>query len=167
MRNTNQRRSRSNRTNGKRPFNNGQNRSFESSGPSAKLRGTAAQVLEKYLALARDASSGGDRIAAENFFQHAEHYYRIHTASSAEKKLKDSYKNSENGTSDENAKEQQDIDKTGQSQILEEASQAAEETNVQDSAVKEKEKSDKKLDKRKRNGSQENDENQVDPNNSA
>ncbi len=42
-----------------------------------KVRGTAQQVLEKYLALARDAASIGDRIASENYFQHAEHYYRI------------------------------------------------------------------------------------------
>jgi hypothetical protein len=50
---------------------------FESSGPEVKIRGTAQQVLEKYLALARDAAAGGDRIAAENYLQHAEHYYRI------------------------------------------------------------------------------------------
>jgi hypothetical protein len=51
--------------------------SFESSGPEVKIRGTAQQVLEKYLALARDAATQGDRIAAENYLQHAEHYYRI------------------------------------------------------------------------------------------
>ena len=50
---------------------------FESSGPEVKIRGSAQQVLEKYLALARDAAAGGDRIAAENYLQHAEHYYRI------------------------------------------------------------------------------------------
>jgi hypothetical protein len=52
------------------------------------LRGTAAQVFEKYLALARDASSSGDRVASENFYQHAEHYYRLHSAVNAERKLK-------------------------------------------------------------------------------
>jgi len=45
-----------------------------------RVRGNAYQVLEKYLAMARDASSAGDRIAAENFLQHAEHYYRIISA---------------------------------------------------------------------------------------
>ena len=50
---------------------------FESSGPEVKIRGSAQQVLEKYLAMARDAATGGDRIAAENYLQHAEHYYRI------------------------------------------------------------------------------------------
>jgi hypothetical protein len=50
---------------------------FDSSGPDVRIRGNAYQVLEKYLALARDATAAGDRIAAENFYQHAEHYYRL------------------------------------------------------------------------------------------
>ena len=45
-----------------------------------KIRGTAANVYEKYLQLARDANSGGDRVMAENYLQHAEHYYRIMNA---------------------------------------------------------------------------------------
>ncbi len=53
------------------------NQSIESSGPDVKVRGNASQVFEKYLALARDATSAGDRIAAEGYFQHAEHYYRL------------------------------------------------------------------------------------------
>jgi Domain of unknown function (DUF4167) len=50
---------------------------LDSSGPNGKLRGNAYQLHEKYLALARDAHSSGDRIAAENFYQHAEHFFRI------------------------------------------------------------------------------------------
>lgn len=50
---------------------------FDSNGPEVRIRGNAYQVLEKYLALARDAQAAGDRIAAENFYQHAEHYYRL------------------------------------------------------------------------------------------
>lgn len=53
---------------------------FDSSGPDVRIRGNAYQVLEKYLAMARDASAAGDRIAAENFYQHAEHYYRVISA---------------------------------------------------------------------------------------
>lgn len=53
---------------------------FESNGPEVKVRGNAQQVVEKYLALARDATSAGDRITAESYFQHAEHYYRVMTA---------------------------------------------------------------------------------------
>lgn len=50
---------------------------FDSNGPEGRIRGNAHQVMEKYLALARDASSQGDRHAAENFYQHAEHYFRL------------------------------------------------------------------------------------------
>ena len=53
---------------------------YDSSGPDVRIRGNAYQVLEKYLAMARDASAAGDRIAAENFYQHAEHYYRVISA---------------------------------------------------------------------------------------
>jgi hypothetical protein len=53
---------------------------FDSNGPSVKIRGNAYQVFERYIALAREAASSGDRIAAENFYQHAEHYFRIMNA---------------------------------------------------------------------------------------
>lgn len=52
-------------------------RSYESNGPDVKVRGTAQHVAEKYMTLARDALSSGDSVAAENYFQHAEHYNRI------------------------------------------------------------------------------------------
>lgn len=73
-----------NRGNGKRyiPL---RNQTFESNGPDGKIRGTAQQVYERYLALGRDASSSGDPITAESFFQHGEHYYRmLHAAEAAE-----------------------------------------------------------------------------------
>jgi hypothetical protein len=54
--------------------------SFDSNGPNVKIRGNAYQVFERYLALAREAQSSGDRIAAENFYQHAEHYFRVMNA---------------------------------------------------------------------------------------
>jgi hypothetical protein len=50
---------------------------FDSNGPDGRVRGNARQVYEKYLTLARDATSAGDRIAAEAYYQHAEHYFRI------------------------------------------------------------------------------------------
>lgn len=53
------------------------NRSYDSNGPNVRVRGTASQVFEKYQALARDAMSAGDRVMAENYQQHAEHYFRI------------------------------------------------------------------------------------------
>ncbi len=64
------------RSNGKRSSGS-RNQTYESNGPEVKVRGTAQQVLEKYLALGRDAYSSGDPIAAEGFFQHAEHYHRV------------------------------------------------------------------------------------------
>jgi len=73
--NSGNRRSR-NRNGGKRQGGGGRN-NYESNGPDVKVRGTAQQVLEKYLALARDAASAGDRIKSESYFQFAEHYYRI------------------------------------------------------------------------------------------
>lgn len=56
---------------------NNPNRHFESNGPDVRIRGSAQQVLEKYLQYARDAQTSGDRIKAEGLFQHAEHYARI------------------------------------------------------------------------------------------
>ncbi|MFN4225279.1 MAG: DUF4167 domain-containing protein [Hyphomonas sp.] len=57
-------------------FNN-PNRHFESVGPDVKIRGSAQQVLEKYLQYGRDAQTSGDRILSEAYFQYAEHYQRI------------------------------------------------------------------------------------------
>lgn len=59
---------------------NPRSQSFESNGPEVKVRGNAQQVVEKYLALAQDAATAGDRIRSESYFQHAEHYYRLMTA---------------------------------------------------------------------------------------
>lgn len=60
---------------GNTPLN--RNHVFDSSGPDLRIRGTAQQLFEKYLQLGRDATSGGDRVMAESYFQHAEHYFRI------------------------------------------------------------------------------------------
>jgi hypothetical protein len=49
-------------------------------GPTVKVRGTAYQIFERYLTLAREAATSDDRIAAENFHQHAEHYFRTNNA---------------------------------------------------------------------------------------
>jgi hypothetical protein len=57
---------------------------FDSSGPSVKIRGNAYQVFERYVALAREAALSGDRIAAENLYQHAEHYFRVMNANGGE-----------------------------------------------------------------------------------
>jgi hypothetical protein len=69
-------RSRSNK-NRPRSLGNVVNRVFDSSGPEGKVRGTPQQIIDKYTVLARDAQLSGDRVAAENFQQHAEHYTRM------------------------------------------------------------------------------------------
>ncbi len=50
---------------------------FDSNGPEGRVRGNAHQVYEKYIGLARDALSSGDRVSAENYYQYAEHYFRV------------------------------------------------------------------------------------------
>jgi len=61
---------------GRKPHNNF-NRTMDSNGPDVKIRGTASHIHEKYQQLARDAHASGDRISAENYLQHAEHYHRV------------------------------------------------------------------------------------------
>src|SRR5665213_468254 len=77
--NKNRQRGRSN-NNGGRKHMNPLSRNYESNGPDVKVRGNAAHVAEKYVQLARDAHSSGDSVMAENYLQHAEHYFRILSA---------------------------------------------------------------------------------------
>jgi hypothetical protein len=65
------------RNNNHRKSHNPMARVYESNGPDVKIRGNPAHIAEKYMQLARDAQSSGDPIAAENYYQHAEHYYRV------------------------------------------------------------------------------------------
>ncbi|GAA6186972.1 DUF4167 domain-containing protein [Litorivita sp. NS0012-18] len=78
-------RNKSNRNNNNRSGVNIVNRVFDSNGPEGKVRGTPSQIIEKYNQLARDAQLGNDRVATENFQQHAEHYMRL--LSSAQKEI--------------------------------------------------------------------------------
>ncbi len=64
------------------------NRVFDSSGPEGKVRGTPQQIIDKYNQLARDAQLAGDRVATENFQQHAEHYLRLLGAAQKEQDQK-------------------------------------------------------------------------------
>ncbi|MDA9468245.1 DUF4167 domain-containing protein [Bradyrhizobium sp. CCBAU 53415] len=70
-------RNRNNNNNNNRRGQNPMTRVYESNGPDIKIRGTASHIAEKYLQLARDARSSGDPVAAENYYQHAEHYFRL------------------------------------------------------------------------------------------
>ena len=87
----NQNKNRQRNRNGGRKHVNPLSRNYESTGPDVKVRGNAAHVAEKYMQLARDAQSSGDSVMAENYLQHAEHYFRI--VSSAQQAL--------NGTRDD------------------------------------------------------------------
>jgi hypothetical protein len=66
-----------NNNNNNRKSSNPLTRVYESNGPDVKIRGTASHVAEKYIQLARDSQASGDPVAAENYYQHAEHYFRM------------------------------------------------------------------------------------------
>ena len=69
-----------NRSFNQQPRSSQSNQTFDSNGANIKIRGSAHQIFERYLALAREATASGDRIAAEYFYQHAEHYFRVDNA---------------------------------------------------------------------------------------
>ncbi len=77
MRSANKSRNRSKNGNRRASTGNNINRVFDSAGPEGKVRGTPQQIIEKYISLTHDSMLAGDRVAAENFQQHAEHYSRM------------------------------------------------------------------------------------------
>ncbi|MBE88402.1 MAG: hypothetical protein CMM76_03050 [Rhodospirillaceae bacterium] len=81
----------------------GRQQSFDSNGPSVRIRGNATQIHEKYLTLARDASASGDRVAAENFSQHAEHYHRVIAAEAEQREQREQRNNTQNNNRNRNA----------------------------------------------------------------
>lgn len=87
--NNNKNRQRGRNNNGGRKHVNPLSRNFESNGPDVKVRGNASHVAEKYLQLARDAQSSGDPVLAENYLQHAEHYFRIVAAAQQQNQFRD------------------------------------------------------------------------------
>ncbi|OEI84346.1 DUF4167 domain-containing protein [Brucella sp. BO3] len=87
-----------NNNNNNRKGPNPLSRNYESNGPDVKIRGNAQHIAEKYSALARDAQASGDRVMAENYLQHAEHYNRIIMAAMAQQNIP--YQREENFDSD-------------------------------------------------------------------
>lgn len=77
-------RNNNNNNNNNRRGPNPLSRNYESNGPDVKIRGNAQHIADKYTALARDAQAAGDRVMAENYLQHAEHYVRIILAAQAQ-----------------------------------------------------------------------------------
>src|ERR671911_2567900 len=86
-------RGRNNNNNNNRKGQNPLTRSYESNGPDVKIRGTASHIAEKYIQLARDSQSSGDPVAAENYYQHAEHYFRLIAAAQEQFRQQNPYYN--------------------------------------------------------------------------
>ncbi len=76
-------RGRNNNRNNNNNNRNQLNRSMESNGPDVRIRGTAAHIAEKYTQLATDAQTSGDTVAAQSYWQFAEHYNRVIAAAQA------------------------------------------------------------------------------------
>ena len=102
-----------NRNNGRRPNpGNVINRVFDSSGPEGKVRGTPQQIIDKYQSLAHDSQLSGDRVSAENFQQHSEHYARLLLEAQKEIAEKAAAQESSTGSSiKENIKPDNDVNK--------------------------------------------------------
>lgn len=119
---------------GRKPGGNPGNRPHESNGPEVKIRGTAAQIHEKYLQYARDAQSAGDRVRYENLMQHAEHYFRILAATMPKDRLPgqqqdNQQRNDDDGDSEEsnNEAEANASDSDGEDQSKQETAEASDE----------------------------------------
>lgn len=80
-----------------RKNHNPMTRVYESNGPDVKIRGTASHIAEKYVQLARDAQASGDPVAAENYYQHAEHYFRMIAAAQEQFRQSQSFYRPEGG----------------------------------------------------------------------
>ena len=87
-------------------------RNYESNGPDVKIRGSAQQIAEKYAQLARDAHSSGDRVMAENYLQHAEHYNRIIAAAQAQLPIQNQNAR-DNSDDNDNDDDRDDFDNQG------------------------------------------------------
>jgi hypothetical protein len=81
---------------GGKPNKPQRNQTFDSSGPEVRVRGNAHQIFEKYQVLAREASTAGDRIAAESYYQHAEHYLRMINAMGGFNRPQDQWREGDN-----------------------------------------------------------------------
>ena len=99
-----------NNNNNNRKGPNPLTRNYESNGPDVKIRGSAQQIAEKYATLARDAQSSGDRVMAENYLQHAEHYNRIIAAAQAQLPIQNQQQNRDDFDDDE---DRDDFDNAG------------------------------------------------------
>ncbi|MEX3011374.1 DUF4167 domain-containing protein [Hoeflea sp. TYP-13] len=100
-------RGRNNNNNG-RKNGNPLSRTYDSTGPDVKIRGTAQHIADKYGTMARDAASSGDTVMAENYLQHAEHYNRI--IASAQAQMQERYQRDERENAEREQQQQQPAD---------------------------------------------------------
>ncbi|RUY72710.1 DUF4167 domain-containing protein, partial [Mesorhizobium sp. M7A.F.Ca.CA.001.09.2.1] len=101
-----------NNNNNNRKGPNPLTRNYESNGPDVKIRGSAQQIAEKYATLARDSHSSGDRVMAENYLQHAEHYNRIIAAAQAQMPIQNTQQNRDD-FDDDGDEDRDDFDNSG------------------------------------------------------
>ncbi|WP_437344188.1 DUF4167 domain-containing protein [Mesorhizobium marinum] len=109
-------------------------RNYESNGPDVKIRGSAQQIAEKYAQLARDAQSSGDRVMAENYLQHAEHYNRIIAAAQAQMPIQN-VQNQRDASDDDGDDERDEFDNVVTGQNQGNAAQPAPSGNRQEAAA--------------------------------
>ncbi len=145
MRSPNKSRSR-NKNNRNRNNNNNigniVNRVFDSNGPEGRVRGTPTQLIEKYETLARDAQLSGDRVEAENFSQHAEHYIRLLAKAQEDVAREQARRQAEQDARNAQRAEKQEKDGEKKPE-LEADTEAAEAGNADDEKPKSKSKSKK------------------------
>ncbi len=102
MRGRNNNNNSNNNNNNNRKGQNPLTRVYESNGPDLKIRGTASHIADKYVQLARDAQTSSDPVAAENYYQHAEHYFRLIAAAQEQFRQANPYYRPENEPRDDN-----------------------------------------------------------------
>ena len=102
-----------NNNNNNRKGPNPLTRNYESNGPDVKIRGSAQQIAEKYAQLARDSHSSGDRVMAENYLQHAEHYNRIIAAAQAQMPIQNMQNTSRDNSDDDMDDDRDEFDNQG------------------------------------------------------
>lgn len=111
--NSSNRRSRG-RGNGRgRGGNNNRSQVFDSNGPEVRIRGTAHQICDKYIALAKDAQSSGDKVLAESYLQHAEHYQRIILSWNEQNDAQNQQKQEHSKNKDVNGNKKEDLSLPG------------------------------------------------------
>lgn len=117
-RNNNNNSNNNNNGNNNRKGPNPLTRNYESNGPDVKIRGSAQQIAEKYTTLARDAQSSGDRVMAENYLQHAEHYNRIIAAAQAQMPIQHVRDNRDDADDDMDDEQRDNLESGNTSEVV-------------------------------------------------